>query len=590
MTIAILSGCGAGMPLISDRKIEIGKREHLLCVYVRSAAAGICRSFGILSLFLCSMVHANATDRCPASPQSSFGQLYGAVERAGLFSDSKEFADAVPNSSPGRILDIYRAARPQTKAQLRDFVLTHFQLPSRSDGVAVQIAGNEAIAAHINDIWPHLERETGTRPRYSSLVPLPHPYAVPGGRFREMYYWDSYFTMLGLAQSGHVGLVRNMVDDFASLIDRYGHIPNGNRTYYLGRSQPPFFFEMVALLDPKNAARAYARYLPELMAEYRFWMNGSASALPGTAHRRIVVLSDGAVLNRYWGDCDRPRDESYREDVALAEASGRNPRILYRELRAAAESGWDFSSRWFSDGRSLATIGTTKIVPVDLNSLMYGLETAIREGCQERHNLKCVAGFSRHAAARRAAMNRYLWNPAAGIYSDYRWATRKAGSQLTAAALYPLFVHAASHDQARSVAGIVRDKLVEPAGLVTTRVDTGQQWDAPNGWAPLQWIAVSGLRDYGEMKLSELIACRWMVNVQRVYHQTGKLLEKYNVMNPHLPGGGGEYPLQDGFGWTNGVMLRLMALYPNDTHYSASEQCPTGRRPAHDGTVASQLQ
>ncbi len=114
-------------------------------------------------------------------------------------------------------------------------------------------------------------------PRYSSALPLPEPYVVPGGRFRELYYWDSYFTMLGLAQSGRQDLVQDMISDFGWLIDRYGHIPNGTRTYYLGRSQPPFFFEMVALLQPQDPAAAWARYLPQLRREYAYWMAGAAA-------------------------------------------------------------------------------------------------------------------------------------------------------------------------------------------------------------------------------------------------------------------------------------------------------------------------
>ena len=152
-------------------------------------------------------------------------------------------------------------------------------------------------------------------PRYSSLLPLPQPYVVPGGRFREIYYWDSYFTMLGLEESGRRDLVVDMVHDFAYLIDTYGHVPNGTRTYYLSRSQPPFFFEMVGLLSSDDPARAFVRYLPELKREYAFWMEGAQSLRRGRAHRRVVALPDGSILNRYWDDRDTPRDESYREDT-----------------------------------------------------------------------------------------------------------------------------------------------------------------------------------------------------------------------------------------------------------------------------------
>ena len=141
---------------------------------------------------------------------------------------------------------------------------------------------------------------------------------------------------------------------------------------------------------------------------------------PGGAHRRVVALDDGSILNRYWDDSDAPRDESYREDVALAQATPREPRLTYREIRAAAESGWDFSSRWFADSRTLAAIDTTEIIPVDLNSLLFGLENAIRAGCERAGDHDCAEDFARRAAARRAAIDRYLWDPSRGVFLDYR--------------------------------------------------------------------------------------------------------------------------------------------------------------------------
>jgi len=419
-----------------------------------------------------------------------------------------------------------------------------------------------------------LTRRTPAVPPYSSLLPLPRPYVVPGGRFREMYYWDSYFTMLGLEESRRHDLVADMVRDFAYLIDAYGHVPNGVRTYFLSRSQPPFFFGMVGLLSSTDPASSYAGFLRELKREYEFWMQGADRLRPGAAHRHVVALPDGSILNRYWDDRDTPRDESYREDAELARTSHRNAQQLFRDIRATAESGWDFSSRWFADGHTRATIDTTEIVPVDLNSLLLGLEKAIHEACRRTANEVCAQEFSRRAAARRAAIDRYLWDATSGVYLDYRWTSQARVPRISAATLYPLFVAEASEAQARSVAAAVSRDLLKEGGIVTTAVVTGEQWDAPNGWAPLQWIAISGLRQYGEAQLAETIACRWMLNVNRVYAESGKLVEKYDVMASGRRGGGGEYPLQDGFGWTNGVMRKLIALYPADAAHSTIEQCP----------------
>ncbi|HEX4389263.1 MAG TPA: trehalase family glycosidase, partial [Steroidobacteraceae bacterium] len=337
---------------------------------------------------------------------------------------------------------------------------------------------------------------------------------------------------------------------------------------------PPFFYLMVGLLKPSQPGEAYARYLPQLKREYAFWMAGADQLARGGSHRRVVAMPDGTVLNRYWDDRDTPRDESYRMDVELARSSQRAPKQLYRDIRAAAESGWDFSSRWLADGHTLASIATTQIVPVDLNSLLFGLEGAIQLGCERAQDAPCAREFAQRAARRRAAVDRYLWDEAAGAYLDFQRTRAARLPGVSAATLYPLFTGMSSAQQASAVAATVRKVLLKPGGIVTTPLETGQQWDAPNGWAPLQWIGVSGLERYGAKPLAEVIACRWMLNVNDVYAKRDKLVEKYDVLAPGRVGGGGEYPLQDGFGWTNGVMRKLMALYPAEANVRSAAQCP----------------
>jgi alpha,alpha-trehalase len=509
----------------------------------------------------------------PAPPEALFKDLFVAVQTQRLYSDGKEFVDAVAKAAPQEILAQYHALRPASPESLRDFVAAHFTLPS---GVVAEPAASSLvpITEHIDRLWNELTRSTPSVPRYASLLPLPRPYVVPGGRFREMYYWDSYFTMLGLLESGRRDLVEDMVRDFAHLIDAYGHVPNGTRTYYLSRSQPPFFFEMVGLLSTADPAQAFAQYLPQLQREYAYWMHGAAGLRPGRAHRHVVALPDGSILNRYWDDRDTPRDESYAQDVELARASGRREHLVFRDIRAAAESGWDFSTRWFADPKDRASIDTTELVPSDLNSLLFGLENAIRLGCERRSDASCARKFAARAAVRHAAIDRYLWDPSAGAYLDYRWTRRERIARVSAATLYPLFVALASDGQAAAVASTAAVELLEAGGIVTTPLVSGQQWDSPNGWAPLQWIAVSGLRKYAQTSLAEAVACRWMVNVSAVYRKSGKLVEKYDVIDTNRKSGGGEYPTQDGFGWTNGVMRKLEALYPADAVHTRTEQCP----------------
>jgi len=509
----------------------------------------------------------------PDPPQLLFKDLFVAVQTAPLYADGKVFADSVPNTAPCDILAQYHATHPDSPQALKHFVEAHFALPPEVTAVS-SAPEHVSIIEHIDRLWDLLTRRTVSAPPYSSLLPLPRPYVVPGGRFREIYYWDSYFTMLGLVESNRRDLVEDMVGDFAYFINTYGHVPNGARTYYLSRSQPPFFFEMVGLLESNDPPAAFARYLPQLKAEYAFWMQGADGLRRGTARRHVVALADGSILNRFWDERDTPRDESYREDTDLAHASRRPAPQVFRDIRAAAESGWDFSSRWFADGHTRTTIDTTEILPIDLNSLLFGLENAINSGCQRRADHACADEFAHRAATRRMAIDHYLWDASSGAYLDYRWTRHERIRRVSAATLYPLFVALASETQAASVAKVAARQLLQSGGIVTTSLETGQQWDAPNGWAPLQWIAIDGLRRYNHASLAESIACRWMINVEEIYRQSGKLVEKYDVISTGRSSGGGEYPLQDGFGWTNGVMRKLIALYPADAAYSAVGQCP----------------
>jgi alpha,alpha-trehalase len=412
-------------------------------------------------------------------------------------------------------------------------------------------------------MWTVLRRDPADAEPGSSLLGLPHPYIVPGGRFSEIYYWDSYFTMQGLMQDGQYDLARAMLANMASLIGRYGHMPNGNRSYYLSRSQPPFFAAMVELVAGHDGDAIYRRYLPQLQAEHDYWMEGAGTLGPGQAHRHTVRLGDGTLFNRYWDDRDTPRDESWRQDKETARGSNRPAATVYRELRAGAESGWDFSSRWLVDGRRLATIHTTDIAPVDLNCLMQHLEHVLAKAYALSGDTAEARFYATKAASRASAIRRLMWNARDKLYADYLWRDARQSPELTAAAVYPLYFGIATRQQAQETARVLRRDFLEPGGLATTQRVTGQQWDRPNGWAPLQYLAVEGLKRYGETALAGEIARRWIRANVRSYDKTGVLREKYDIeaMQPR-DAAGGEYALQIGFGWTNGVLARLMTEYP----------------------------
>lgn len=513
------------------------------------------------------------------TPADRYQELFVDVQMSRVFEDSKTFVDCIPLKDPEHILETYRNTCFTPDFDLHAFVHDHFATAEVPPNCFVSDP-NRTLEQHIDNLWSVLTRRPKEHPVRSSLLPLPYDYVVPGGRFSELYYWDTYFTMLGLHGSKHPQsehLLRSMADNFAYLIDTYGRIPNGNRTYYLSRSQPPMFCFMVALFEDAGA-RSAVDYLPQLRKEHAFWVDGARELRPGEAHRRVVRMPNGALMNRYWDDRDTPREESYAEDVFTARRSTRPVHDVYRDLRAGAESGWDFSSRWQQDPNDLSTIRTTSILPVDVNCFIFKLESEIARLSGIKGDAVVAEEFRQRAAERGAAIRRYMWNDAEGAFFDYDWQLDQQRENLTAATITPLFVQAASAAQAQRVENLVRTRLLAPGGISTTEMaNTGQQWDRPNGWAPLQWMAIQGFHNYGYADLGDEVSRRWLLIVSELYELESKLVEKYVLRPTSEHAKGGEYPLQDGFGWTNGVTARLLRDHPEDR----ANRCRAGR-PGHD--------
>jgi alpha,alpha-trehalase len=492
------------------------------------------------------------------SPRQLYPGLFEQVQISQIFTDSKTFVDAIPRENPQLIEQEYLKHKSNADFNLKAFVTAHF-IPYSATSKPYHSNIQAGVRQHIDTLWSVLSRNSDADTK-SSLIPLPHPYIVPGGRFREVYYWDSYFTMLGLQQAGKVQTINNIIENFAYLIQQLGFIPNGNRTYYATRSQPPFFNMMVELLAKDKGNTTLVKYLPAMLAEYYFWMKGAMGLKPGQAINHSIKLADGMVLNRYWDSSDQPREESYREDVLSAKATKQKQGDFYRNIRAAAESGWDFSSRWFSDGQHLTTIKTTDIVPVDLNALMYHMELTIAKAYGIKGVKDSVLIFKSRAVIRKQAILKYCWSSGQDWFMDYNFRDKKQTNIKSLAGTVPLFFGIANRQQAIKVAKVVQNQFLKPGGLVTTLNKTGQQWDWPNAWAPLQYMAIEGLENYHQHALAQTIAKRWIAINTSVFNQTGKLMEKYDVTDTRTKAGGGEYPLQDGFGWTNGVLLKLMSF------------------------------
>lgn len=483
--------------------------------------------------------------------------LFEDVQMNKVFADGKLFVDCIPKQNTELILQHYLMQKENEEFNLKKFVHEHFELtPSLTTDFVHQII---TVEEHINQLWKILTRQPDEAA--GSLIPLPHPYIVPGGRFREVYYWDSYFTMLGLHASGLYDLIESMVKNFSHLIHTLGFIPNGNRTYYLGRSQPPFFSLMVQLLTTVKGKKILKDYLTPLEIEYAFWMNGTKQLHKrNIAVNRVVQMSNGSVLNRYWDAFDTPRPESFKEDAELAHNHSK-PEILFRHLRAGAESGWDYSCRWFKNVNEFKTIHTTEIIPVDLNCLLYNLEQTIAEAYHLKNDLQKANEYTAKAEQRKQAIHHYCWNKQLRFFSDYDFIVDEQKQIKTLAGITPLFFGIATQAQADSIASVLEIEFLKDGGLICTPYTTGQQWDAPNGWAPLHWMSIIGLEKYKHNLLAATIAHRWIDLNIKVFARTGKLMEKYNVVDTHLEAGGGEYEGQDGFGWTNGVLLALMQKY-----------------------------
>ena len=522
--------------------------------------------YTIISVFLLSCGET-VTKKEYKSPDEEYKELFREVQLKSVFSDSKTFPDCIPKIPSAEILKKYEEQKSKPNFDLRNFVLENFKLPPTLSSHYLSNPNNSA-EQHINELWKTLTRQPKDE---GTLVPLLKPYVVPGGRFGEIHYWDSYFTMLGLQASGKDSLMSNTVLNLAQLIQDFGHIPSGNRSYYFSRSQPPFFASMVKLLsEMKGHEQKLVQYLPQIQREYQYWMaveNGGEDAQKQNevrkkgdkAYRKTVFIGKDDILNRYFDDKDSPRPEAYREDIATASKSGRKTNEVYRDLRSGAESGWDFSSRWLRDGQNLTTIHTTDILPVDLNALLYNLEVTIAEIYRTKDEPEYAQSMQILADKRKAIFDKYFWNENVGFYFDYDFVAGKQTDVYSLAAVYPLFFKMATPAQAQKVAEILKSKFLQVGGLTTTLNQTSQQWDGPNGFAPLQYLAIQGLRNYRFNDLANKIKQNWVINNLRVYKNTGKMVEKYNVYDFSPKAGGGEYPVQDGFAWTNGVLLKLLS-------------------------------
>ncbi|XP_053307913.1 trehalase [Spea bombifrons] len=549
----------------------------------------------ILYVLSCLMHQACLAEDFPPPCDSQIyctGNLLHTVQMAKIFEDDKHFVDMGLRDSPARILKKFQSLSQRSKGdveKLKTFLNTSFTDPGEEfePWTPTDWHENPDLLSHIKDselrkwaselhlLWKSLGRkikeDVKVSPDRHSQIYVPNAVIVPGGRFREFYYWDSYWVINGLLLSEMNSTARGMIENFLYLVETFGFIPNGGRIYYLRRSQPPFLTLMMESYMEKEKDTAFLREnIGTLEKEYDFWMS----------NRSVMVTKDGGnfTMNRYYVPVGGPRPESYSDDYELAEnLTADAQQSLWAELKGAAESGWDFSSRWFSKSQpNLKGTETKSVIPVDLNAILCRVENTLAKFYNELGMGDKALKFQSAVRQRREAVNSVLWDADAGVWLDYNIDGQTHNREFYPSNLSPIWAscYTDNNQVDRAVAYLEKSEALKYRnGLPTSLSNSGQQWDFPNAWPPLQHMVIEGLEQSSSTKAKEIafsLAQKWVQTNYEAYKQYNAMFEKYDVEDGGKPGGGGEYEVQLGFGWSNGVILQLLDLYsPRLTSASA---------------------
>lgn len=532
--------------------------KTMTVISIKRLSAAVLASFFIIALLL-----GGPTAQQPASPSS--GQL-SAIETYisrswhTLTRSNKDLAEAAADPK----FPLAPEQRSLTYVSNREDVdriesLLRAQMPAR-DFAAIAL---RQLPPDLNEI------------KQPGLLYLPHPYVVPGGRFNEMYGWDSYFIQLGLLQAGEIKLARDMADNFVYEIENYGKILNANRTYYLTRSQPPFLTQMLLGVYRQTHDKQWLqRTAPAIEIYYKYWTTGphlvaetglSRYYDSGTGPAPEVVADERDEHGRT--HYDRVREYYRTHEVTDYELNdyynrddNRLTELFYKADRSMRESGFDPSNRF---GQFNADVLNHN--PVCLNSLLYLMEVQAAEIQLILGHRSASAIWAKRAGERRDRMNRLLWDAKDGLYYDYNFKTNSVRRYPFVTTFYPLWAGIASVAQA---ARIVRNLswFERPGGLQTSTTRSGSQWDAPFGWAPMQIIAVAGLRRYGYDSAANRISVKFLSLILKEFKEHNVIVEKYDVerRDSQIRSGlrFGYTSNEIGFGWTNAAFLELYAGLP----------------------------
>lgn len=516
------------------------------------------------------------------------GPLLHAVQTARIYPDSKTFVDLRMLKSENETLQdfdqLVEKYKEPSRDQIETFVKEHFiegqeLMPweptdfNPEPSVINKIADPtfKQFARDLVAIWPELARkvspEVAENPDRYSLISIPNGFIIPGGRFKEIYYWDSYWIIEGLLISGMTETAKGMIENFLFLVKKFGHVPNGARVYYEERSQPPLLTAMAAKYVAATGDLTWVRAnIETLEQELKYWLE----------KKTIEITKNGGKYQmlRYYAPSSGPRPESYAEDYINADNLDTEERRedFYIDIKSAAESGWDFSARWFispngSNEGNLTNIHTRRIVPVDLNSIF----AAALENVGYLNNLISNTRAAREwwalAKIWRRSIDDLLWNDKDGIWYDLDAELGEHRKYFYPTNVAPLWAKCVESDKlipySRKVIEYLKASpgLHYPGGIPTSLDHTGEQWDFPNAWPPLQSILVQALdgTNLPEGKaMARDLAELWVRANYKGFKKNDEMFEKYDAEHPGEFGGGGEYIVQSGFGWTNGVVLELL--------------------------------
>jgi alpha,alpha-trehalase len=437
------------------------------------------------------------------------------------------------------------------------------------------------------------------------LLYLPNKYVVPGGRFNEMYGWDSYFIVRGLLRAGRVELARGMIDNFFFEIEQYGAMLNANRTYYLTRSQPPFLSSM--FVDVYEATRKQPgakdetawleRAYADLSKDYEMWTHDPHLA-GDTGLSRYYDFGDGpppeavkdetgfyrkvaqyfflhpAQADEYLVETQPGTEKSvagssYTLQVCDAATTMAHPECepsrqfklskdYYKGDRSMRESGFDVSFRFGAFGSA-----THHYAPVCLNSLLYKTEKDLEQISRWLGHADDAERWNKRADERKKLITKYLWNQGQGLFFDFNFMTKQMSDYKYASTFYPLWAGLATPEQARAVASNLK-VFEQPGGLPMSTIDTGAQWDLPYGWGNIEMVAIDGLRRYGDNADADRVSYDFLSTVAENFRRDGEIREKYNVVTRSSEAHAelGYHMNVVGFGWTNAAFLELLHNLP----------------------------